>query len=191
MKLCARAAHPSLFVVLLAPPLRKPFYALGFYLFVQHLLCGREEKGLTGVSKRGSDLDGCEVLQERLELQGGELRPPLAAGPLVQPVQKKTEEVRTMFHEDDVFSLCCPSSSNLRETSEKTGITLMNRFCVSSYCFANIWTASGFMTKSIQMCNQMCKQECFKYGITTTLNFIKCINQSRSQSKKFRSESPS
>lgn len=90
-------------------PFGKPFYALGFYLF---LLCGREEKGLTGVSKRGSDLDGCEVLQERLELQGGELRPPLAAGPLVQPVQKKTE-VQTMFQEDDVFSLYCPSSWNL------------------------------------------------------------------------------
>lgn len=87
---------------------------LGFYLF---LLCGREEKGLTGVSKRGSDLDGCEVLQERLELQGGELRPPLAAGPLVQSVQKKTE-VQTMFQEDDVFSLHCPPSWNLMNLRE-------------------------------------------------------------------------
>lgn len=73
---------------------------------------GRRRKRLTGVSKRGSDLDGCEVLQERLELQGGELRPPLAAGLLVQSVQKKTE-VQTMFQEDDVSSLYCPSSWNL------------------------------------------------------------------------------
>lgn len=99
MKLCARAAHPSLFVILF----------LDFISFFS--------VGLTGVSKRGSDLDGCEVLQERLELQGGELRPPLAAGPLVQSVQKKTE-VQTMFQEDDVFSLHCPSTWNLMNLRE-------------------------------------------------------------------------
>lgn len=112
----------------------------------------RRRKRLTGVSKRGSDLDGCEVLQERLELQGGELRPPLAAGPLVQSVQKKTEEIQTMFQEDDVSSLYF-----IVEPHEP--LRKQDRFCVSSYCFANIWTASDFLTKSIQMCSQMCKQE--------------------------------
>lgn len=46
-----------------------------------------EEVGGTVLAEGCTDLDGGEVLQERVELPGGELRPPPAAGLLVQPVE--------------------------------------------------------------------------------------------------------
>lgn len=40
---------------------------------------------LTVLAKRGPDLDGSQILEEGLEMGGGQLRPPAAAGLLVQP----------------------------------------------------------------------------------------------------------
>lgn len=41
------------------------------------------------LSKCCPDLQGGEVLEQHLKLEGGELRPPAAAGLLIQPVSEK------------------------------------------------------------------------------------------------------
>lgn len=58
-------------------------------------------KQLTVFTKRGPDLDGREVLEELLELGGGELRPPLAAGLLVQPAQQRNMRI----YDNDISSV--------------------------------------------------------------------------------------
>lgn len=44
------------------------------------------------LSKCCPDLEGGEVLEQLLKLEGGELRPPAAAGPLIQPVGEEGQK---------------------------------------------------------------------------------------------------
>lgn len=54
----------------------------------------RIRRKLTVFTERCPDLDGGEVLEERLELRGGQLRPPPAAQLLVQSVHEAEDFTR-------------------------------------------------------------------------------------------------
>lgn len=76
-------------------------------------MVGKEERTW---SEGGPDLEGGEVLEQRLKLEAGELRPPAAAGLLVQSVDQEDQALTTLL-----ASVITLFSCILAQTGMKSG----------------------------------------------------------------------